>query len=499
MSDEKSKKSSPRRWAELRFAVVGPLLAAPPLRGELQKTLVALAQRRWQHPSTGAPVSFGVSTLERWLGRARGESRDRVGVLARRVRKDRDSHPSFTVHIEAVLRRQWEQHKGWTVKLHYDNLRVLAQTDERLRLLPSYPTVVRYMKRRALRRIVVHGPRFSPGAQVATARLEAREVRSFEVEYVNQLWHTDFHSGSRSVLLTDGRYVTPRCLCVIDDHSRLCCHVQWYLAEDIESFAHGLGQAFLKHGLPAALMTDNGSAMTADETREALGCKLGVIHEHTLPYSPYQNAKQEFVWTRVEGRLMAMLEGVRHLDLATLNEATCAWADLEYNRTVHDELGTTPLDRFLAGSDVGRPAPTPDELRFAFMQEQTRSLRRSDGTVKVDGRRFEIPSAYRTLPRPRLRWASWDLSRVFLVDEATGKSLTRIYPQDKTRNADGYRRVLAPVADPAGMTPPASLECGVAPLLGKLMADYKSRGLAPAYLPKDDLAGHATGANTEET
>ena len=36
----------------------------------------------------------------------------------------------------------------------------------------------------------------------------------------------------------------------------------------------------------------------------------------------YQNAKQEAFWAPVEGRLMAMLEGVPDLTLSALNEAT---------------------------------------------------------------------------------------------------------------------------------------------------------------------------------
>jgi putative transposase len=47
-------------------------------------------------------------------------------------------------------------------------------------------------------------------------------------------------------------------------------------------------------------MTDNGAAMLADET--VSGLPLGVVHQTTLPYSPYQNAKQESFWGRVEGR-----------------------------------------------------------------------------------------------------------------------------------------------------------------------------------------------------
>ena len=76
------------RWANLRFAVVGQLLAAPPEKGALRRELRALAARTWRHPVTGAPVRFGLSTIERWYGAARRERRDPVSVLRRKVRKD---------------------------------------------------------------------------------------------------------------------------------------------------------------------------------------------------------------------------------------------------------------------------------------------------------------------------------------------------------------------------------------------------------------------------
>jgi transposase InsO family protein len=62
--------------------------------------------------------------------------------------------------------------------------------------------------------------------------------------------------------------------------------------------------------------------------------RLGVLHHTTLPYSPYQNAKQEAFWGPVEGRLVAMLEHVPDLT-----------------------IGTTPLARLLEGP-ARRPAPT---------------------------------------------------------------------------------------------------------------------------------------------
>ena len=44
------------RWARLRFAVVGALLASPPPAGRLRAELERLADREWDHPSGSGPV-----------------------------------------------------------------------------------------------------------------------------------------------------------------------------------------------------------------------------------------------------------------------------------------------------------------------------------------------------------------------------------------------------------------------------------------------------------
>jgi putative transposase len=181
---------------------------------------------------------------------------------------------------------------------------------------------------------------------------------------------------------------------------------------------------------------------------------------------------------------MPMLEGVSDLTLDPLNTATQAWVEQEYHRTVHSELGKTPLQRYLEGPDVGRDCPDSEALRRAFRMGLTRTQRRSDGTVTVEGVRFEVPSAYRALLRLRLRVARWDLSRVELVDGRNGTHLATLLPLDKLKNADRKRRVLAPATQrPA----PADKPAGMAPLLRALMAEYAATGLPPAYLPKDDM------------
>jgi transposase InsO family protein len=460
--------------------VVGHLLAAPPPRGELRVELEKLAARTWRHPITGEPARFGVSTIERWYYQALRERHDPVGVLRRKVRKDAGRHAAMAEPVRQALLAQYAAHKGWSVQLHYDNLVALAAKQPEIGAPPSYSTVRRFMKAQGLHRRRRLTSARTPGAIAAEARLDHLEVRSYEAGYVNGLWHWDCHHGSKKILTPKGELVVPILFGVLDDRSRLACHLQWYLSEDAENVAHGLAQAFQKRGLPRSAMSDNGGAMIADEIREGLA-RLGVVHETTLPHSPYQNGKQENFWAQVEGRLLAMMEDVPDLTLGALNDATQAWVEHEYNRKVHSETGAAPITRFLAGPDVSRPSPDSAALRLAFTKTEKRSQRRSDGTVSVEARRFEIPARYRHLERVVLRYASWDLSLIHLVDEREDKVLCRLYPLDRERNASGQRRLLEPLAEP-GITPVT----GLPPLLAQLLAKQAATGLPPAYLPKDE-------------
>jgi hypothetical protein len=269
---------------------------------------------------------------------------------------------------------------------------------------------------------------------------------------------------------------------IIDDHSRLVCHLQWYLVETAETLVHGLCQALQKRALPRALMTDNGAAMQASEFRSGLHT-LGILHETTLPYSPYQNAKQETFWATLEGRLMAMLEGVTDLTLDRLNEITQVWVEQEYHQNRHAEIGMSPLRRYLDAPEVGRDCPDSVTLQRAFRCTVTRRQRRSDGTLSLAGKRFEIPNRYRHMERPQVRYARWDLRSVELIDPHTLASLCPLYPLDKTANASGQRRALVPVEQEA-TTAPTQTGGELPPLLRKLLADYAATGRPPAYLPK---------------
>jgi putative transposase len=485
MMTQKSDSSTPALWARFRFSVVGTLLSAPPEKGQLKTALQSLAAKIWTHPVSGGEARFALATIERWYYKARREKDDPVGVLRRTMRKD-CGKVSLTAEQIEHLRQQYDDHKHWTYQLHYDNLTAAVEAKPAMGRLRSYCTVRRYMQAHGLVRKPRMRPQDRPGELLAARRRESREVRSYEAQYVGSLWHLDFHHGSRKVLTAGGQWQRPVALAILDDHSRLCCHLQWYLGETAEDLVHGLSQAIQKRGLPRALLTDNGAAMVAEEVGEGL-LRLGIVHEKTLPYSPYQNGKQEVFWATLEGRLMEMLDGCGELSLDFLNRASQAWVEIEYHRAVHRETGTSPLDRFARAPDVLRTSPSSEALRDAFRLEAKRRQRTSDGTVSLQGVRFEVPARFRHFKDVVVRYARWDLGRVDLVDPREGTVLAPLYPLDRTANADARRCYVGPLARDSSTDADLS-DRPLPPLLKRILDEYSATGLPPAYLPKNPLA-----------
>lgn len=471
-----------RQWAEFRFQVVGHLLASPPTEyGELRREIDKLSERSWPHPITKVPLQVSASTIERWLRKARAARTDTVEALTRRRRSDA-SGPQLAAKLSDALVKLHREHPSWTAKLLFRNLVAVAKRDD-LGVCPSYQTVRRYLRSRGMVRLPRRRDADREGVKIARAAFERHEVRSYEVGHVGGLLHLDFHHARRQIILPSGDLATPSVLAVIDDRSRLICHVQWYLSETTADLVHGFGQALMRRGIPRALMTDNGAAMMSAEFTEGL-LRLGISHDPTLAYSPHQNGKIESFWGVLEGQLMAMLENKKDLTLDLLNRATHSWVEMDYNREVHSETKQTPIERFLAGPSEMRPSPDAAKLRDVFRTEETRMQRRSDGTVTIGGVRFEVPDRLRHVQKLVVRYARWDLSKIDVIDEQTGKVMAPLYPLDKARNADARRSIRAGVLDAERATLSARSPNEMAPHLAALMSQHAETGLPPAFIPQ---------------
>ena len=343
-------------WARFRFSVVGSLLSSPPARGALGRAIRSLAEKTWSHPVTGRDLRVAPGTIARWYYMALRKADDPVGALRRAVRKD-CGKISLAPAIAERLHLQYRNHPDWSYQLHHDNLAALLTADPSLGRLRSYSTVKRYMQ--------AHGLVRGPGpADVPAKRSRNRGVRRARSAATKP--STSERSGISTSTMGRRRCSLP----AASGNARS----RWESSTIIRGCAatsngisrrppvtlvHGLSQAIQKRGLPRALLTDNGPAMVAEEVTEGL-LRLGIVHERTLPYSPYQNGKQEAFWGTLEGRLLKMLDGpgAPGLTLELLNKATQAWAEIEYNRTVHRETGCA---RRTASRRRRRAAPEPQQ------------------------------------------------------------------------------------------------------------------------------------------
>jgi hypothetical protein len=165
--------------------------------------------------------------------------------------------------------------------------------------------------------------------------------------------------------------------------------------------------------------------------------------------------------------------------------------EIEYNRAVHRETSSSPVERFAQAPDVLRSSPSSESLRDAFRLESKRIQRQSDGTISLEGVRFEIPSRYRHFRELAVRYARWDLGRVDLVDPHNGTILAPIYPLDRGANADGRRARIEPdgrdmLPDSGDMLADGSQrkDGKLPPLLKRILEEYSATGMPPAYLPK---------------
>ena len=470
---------------QFRLKIIGGLLASPPEKGDLKNQLTLLSEKPWFHPLSGETVHYSIPTLERWYYKSKNGNKNQLNALGTVLRNDKGIFKSLNQSVCDALEKQYAEHDGWSIQLHYDNLLVRIEENSLQAPPPSYSSVLRYMRANGLhRKSKRRGPN-SPGAKKAAKRYEQREVRSFEIDYVNGLWHLDVHHGSLGVLNDKGEWVKPLLLAIMDDNSRLVCHMQWYYSEDTQCLVHGFCQALQKRALPRSLLTDNGSAMLSGEFTRGLH-ELNIVHHKTLPYSPHQNGKQETFWANVEGRLLPMLENKEELTLRLLNQATQAWVEGDYHQKKNEALkGQTPIDCYLNHHDVGRECPDSETLRAAFRRQLKRTQRRSDGSVSLEGKRFEVPDKYRDIKHLTIRYAAWDLSVIHIVDPDTSTILAPLYPQNKSANADGLRkqRQSKSGSKPQQQNLPLN---ETAPYLKKLMNEYAATGLPQGYIPKDE-------------
>jgi transposase InsO family protein len=212
----------------------------------------------------------------------------------------------------------------------------------------------------------------------------AVDRRRFEAQLPNDLWQSDVMHGSS--VAVDGKNRKTYLIAFIDDMSRLICHAQFYLSENLNCYLDALRQALLSRGLPQKLYVDNGPAFRSFHLHQ-ITASLGIALIHAKPYQPQGKGKVERFFRTVRADFLLT---VRPQTLDHLNTALDGWLREVYHHREHSSTGQTPLARYAAHCECVRQAPKdlPDHFR-----QQARRRVAKDRTVSLSGRLYEAPIA----------------------------------------------------------------------------------------------------------
>lgn len=361
MNDEQKK-----QIAIFRFGVISDFVSPTRLGwGERQRLLKQKCERQWQIPFSQR-TRLAPATIRAWI-RAYEKSGQQIESLYPHSRSDRGQARALDQETSLAL-------IGLRRQMPTAPLQTLIRTAHQRGVVDSE----QYLAESTLWRLLKREGLMERGEPAALDR------RRFEAQLPNDLWQSDvMHGPSVSV---DAKNRKAFLIAFIDDMSRLCCHAQFYLSENLTSYLDALRQALLTRGLPRKLYVDNGPAFRSFHLHQ-ITASLGIALIHAKPYQPQGKGKIERFFRTVRSDF---LPGLRTNTLDELNVALDCWLRDVYHQRVHRSTSQTPLARYASHCQCVRAAPK--DLSDHFRQQARRRVAK-DRTVALAGRLFEAPIA----------------------------------------------------------------------------------------------------------
>ena len=350
--------------AIFRFSVISDFVNGSQMDGkEKQRLLQEKCIRKWNIPYS-TKTSISKSTIRRWIRIYKNSNRN-LASLSSGARNDRGKSRSMDEETCLALANLRCQMPRATVK------HLIATMEKRRLVTPgttlSLSCVYRFLHQQNLMNLTAQKP---------------VDRRKFEAELPNDLWQSDVMHGPHIEI--DGKRRKSYLIAILDDHSRLILHGQFYVNEQLTSYLHTLEHALLKRGLPRKLYVDNGPAFRSRHL-EQVTAALGIALIHSKPYTPQGRGKIERFFRTVRGDFVTGFTG---RTLADLNEAFDLWLNDVYHQRKHGATGQKPFERFAANMECLRVASK--NLKDYFRQIARRRVAK-DRTITLQGHLFEAP------------------------------------------------------------------------------------------------------------
>jgi len=223
------KKDKTLEIATFRFGIIGDFVTGVKLSyGEKERLLREKSKRSYQIPHSDR-TTVSRTTIIEWISSYK-KSGYKLDGLYPKVRKDKGGYRLLDPNIRNAIKDLKMQQPDLTVPMVIKKLRINKTIDQSDHI--NLTSIYRYLKQEKL----------------ASLNSKSVDRRKFEAEYPNQIWQSDVMHGPKA---DAGGVNRKTYLCaIIDDHSRLITHAQFYLSESLENLKDCLKSAVQKRGLP---------------------------------------------------------------------------------------------------------------------------------------------------------------------------------------------------------------------------------------------------------
>jgi transposase InsO family protein len=351
--------------AYLRMRVLGAIDMAE--GNSIQARIRAVSQMTFTDED-GHPRQFTWRTIQTWYSRYQQHG---VTVMQPKPRSDKGKRRKVVVEdvLEAISKVQPKVHGKTPTRALLYRLCIEAGLLTRSQIAPN-----------TFSRLVNQFEMLKPDRDSTN-----KHRLAFAKAHANEMWQADTLYGPFASC--NGAPVQTRLIAFLDDASRVCCHGQFFPAENVDTLIESFRAAFYKRGVPHALYVDNGSIYSSKEILQ-ICARVGCLLHHTPVRDGAAKGKIERFFRTVRDQFLA-----RDLDLSSLealNRQFTQWVEEQYNAQVHSILGMSPLDRYALDRKWVRFLPPNEANDELFFVEEERHVR-ADNTFAFKSLRWEAP------------------------------------------------------------------------------------------------------------
>jgi transposase InsO family protein len=349
--------------ATFKFGIISEFVTGVKLGfGDKQRLLAEKSERSYQIPMSKR-TKISRSTIMQWVYSYRAAG-NQIEGLKPKSRADKGTFKKVDSKVRDAIKDIKVRNPNYTMPTIIELLRQqkLVGINEEL----NYSSLYRFIKQEKLSEL----------------NTTAEDKRRFEASLPNEIWQCDVLHGP---LVKAGVAMKKTYLCaIIDDHSRLIIHAQFYLTENLGALKDCLKQGVQKRGLPQKFYTDNGSCYRALNLEQVTAC-LGIALCHSRPYTPQGRGKIERWFKTVRDSFLPLVKDLNRIE--DLNERLDEWVNA-YNSRPHGTTKETPFERYRQNMSCVRPAPA--KLMDYFRSVEFRKIKK-DRSFSLKGQIYEGP------------------------------------------------------------------------------------------------------------